>query len=169
MTLPMYATVSDLLRAATGGWDDLAQRASTSPLVDGALLQATAEATNRSAWTAEACAYADAALARLQDVLNRASRHADTYLFPRYRQTMPLAEELVQSSDLPSVVAAIAYKRLYGTNLPEDVRKGVQWADDYLRDLSRGVVSLGVQDAAVTPAGQVLSRSPGRTFDLSGY
>lgn len=170
MTQPSYATLDDLLRAATGGWSDLAQRASSSPLVDGALLQATAEAADRSVWTVEACALADAALERLNDALNRASRHADTYLFPRYRAAMPLADALVNGSDLPSVVAAIAYKRLYGTSVPEDVRKGVQWADDYLRDLSRGIVSLGVQDTDVAqPAGRVLSRSPDRTFDLSGY
>ena len=98
MTLPMYATLADMLRAATGGWADLAQRASASPLVDGPLLQATAEGTDRSAWTLQAVAEADAALARLQDVLDRASRHADTYLFPRYRQTMPLSESVVQAS-----------------------------------------------------------------------
>jgi phage gp36-like protein len=170
MTLPMYATVPDMLRAATGGWDDLAQRASTSPLVDGALLQATVDGADRSVWTAQACAYADAALARLQDVLNRASRHADTYLFPRYRQTMPLADAVVQASSLPDAVAAIAYKRLYGALLPEDVRKGTAWADDYLKDLSAGRVSLGAQDEVVAQApGRVISRSPARVFDLADY
>lgn len=170
MAQPIYATLDDLLRAATGGWGDLAQRAAPSPLVDGALLQATAEAAERSVWTVEACALADAALARLQDVLNRASRHADTYLFPRYRQVMPLPAAVVQASSLPDSVAAIAYKRLYGALLPEDVRKGTQWADDYLKDLSTGRVSLGAQDEVVAQSpGRVASRSPVRTFDLKDY
>lgn len=170
MTLPIYATAADMLRAATGGWSDLAQRASASPLVDGALLQATADGADRSVWTAESVAEADTAWARLQDVLNRASRHADTYLFPRYRQAMPLPDEVVQASSLPDAVATIAYKRLYGALVPEDVRKGTQWADDYLKDLSAGRVSLGAQDAVVaqTP-NHVASRSPGRVFDLTDY
>lgn len=170
MTQPIYATVADLVRAASGGWGDLAQRAASSPLVDGPLLQATADAADRSAWTAEACELADAALASLQDALERSSRHADTYLFPRYRAVMPLSDELVQGSSLPSVVAAIAYKRLYGSSVPEDLRKGTQWTDDYLRDLSRGTVSLGGADTAVAQtAGRVLHRAPARTFDLSDY
>lgn len=166
----LYATLADLHQAATGGWADLAQRASASPLVDGALLEATAQGADRSDWTPEAQALADAALLRLQDALARASRHADTYLFPRYRVSMPLSPELVQGSDLPSAVAAIAYKRLYGSTVPEDVRRGVQWADDYLRDLARGVVSLGVADADVAQGvGRVLVRAPARVFDWSGY
>ncbi|MBH2010288.1 MAG: DUF1320 family protein [Xanthomonadaceae bacterium] len=165
-----YATLDDLAQAATGGWSELAQRAAPSPLVDGPLMQATASASDRSAWDAEACEQADAALVRLQDALDRASRHADTYLFPRYRGAMPLSAELVQGSDLPSVVAAIALKRLYGTSVPEDVRKGTQWADDYLRDLSRGTVSLGGADTAVAQsAGRVMHRAPPRTFDLSSF
>jgi phage gp36-like protein len=165
-----YATLDDLLHAATGGWPDLAQRASASPLVDGALLQATASGADRSDWTPEARALADTALARLHEVLERASRHTDTYLFPRYRSALPLAEALVRGSDLPSAVAAIAYKRLYGAQVPEDVRRGVQWADDYLRDIARGVVSLGTADTAVaqgTMRTQV--RAPKSRFDLTGF
>lgn len=165
-----YATMDDLARAATGGWDELAQRAAPSALVDGPLMQATAGADDRSAWDAEACELADVALVRLQDALERASRHADTYLFPRYRSAMPLSAEMVHGSDLPSVVAAIALKRLYGTSVPEELRQGTQWADDYLRDLSRGIVSLGGADKAVAQsAGRVMHRAPHRIFDLSSY
>lgn len=165
-----YATLDDLARAATGGWGDLAERGSTSALVDTALLQATVALADRSAWSVQARAEADAAVLRLNDALERASRHADTYLFPRYRAVMPLATELVQGSDLPSVVAAIALKRLYGTHVPEDLRKGTQWADDYLRDLSKGVVSLGGLDATVAqPAGRMQSHVPDKAFDWGAY
>lgn len=165
-----YAGLQQLADAATGGWQELAQRASTDPAVDGALLQASAQAQDRSAWDAEAQAAADAALARLQDALERASRHADTYLFPRYRQQMPLPADLVDGSSLPAVVAAIALKRLYGTSVPEDLRKGTQWADDYLRDLSKGTVSLGGADATVAqPAGRMTSRAPAKAFDWERY
>lgn len=165
-----YATVADLQRCATGGWDELAQRAAVSALVDGALLQATAQATDRSTWSAQAQQLADTALARLHDALERASRHADTYLFPRYQSSMPLAPELVLGSDLPSVVAAIALKRLYGTSVPEDLRRGTQWADDYLRDVSKGVVSLGAVDAQVAqPAGRMTSRVAPKAFEWERY
>lgn len=165
-----YATLADLLQAATGGWEELAQRGAMSALVDGGLLQATALNTVRTAWSVEAQAAADVALVRLNDALTRASSHADTYMFPRYRTVMPLAPEVVQASALPSVVAAIALKRLYGTSVPEEVRKGTQWADDYLRDLSKGVVSLGAVDVTVAqPAGHVITRVPAKAFDWAGY
>ena len=165
-----YATTHDLLQAATGGWADLAQRAAHSPLVDGDLLQATVEGAERSAWSTAAIAAADAAALRITAALERASAHADTYLFPRYRTQMPLPPDMVASSALPAVVAAIAYKRLYGAAVPDDVRKGCQWADDYLRDISKGVVSLGAVDASVAqPAGHVVSRVPAKAFDWAGY
>lgn len=165
-----YATLQQLADAATGGWQEVAQRATTDPAVDGALMQATAEAADRDAWTLDAQAAADAALVRLNDALERASRHADTYLFPRYRQQMPLPVDLVNGSSLPAVVAAIALKRLYGTSVPEELRKGTQWADDYLRDISKGVVSLGGSDAAVAqPAGRMVSRVPAKAFDWDRY
>ena len=168
-----YATVDDLARAATGGWDELAQRAASgaaAALVDGELLQATAARADRSAWSMEAQLAATAALERLADALERASRHADTYLFPRYRAQMPLPADLVQGSSLPAAVAAIALKRLYGSSVPEELRRGAAWADQYLVDLNKGVVSLGGADAEVAqPAGHVLTRAPGSTFDWGRY
>lgn len=139
-------------------------------MLDGALLQALADGGDASAWPTEDHALAAGALERLQDALERASRHADTYLFPRYRAHMPLPADLVQASSLPSAVAAIALKRLYGTSVPEELRKGAQWADDYLRDLSAGKVSLGMPDTEVAqPAGRMVSRSPGGAFDWRAY
>lgn len=166
-----YATFDDLLQAATGGWVDLAHRASpNNALVDGDLLAATVYGTDRSAWSAPAQAAADAAVLRLNSVLQQASSHADTYMFPRYRSQMPLPPELVAGSSLPAVVAAIAYKRLFGAEVPEDVRKGCQWAEDYLRDVSKGIVSLGAVDVSVAlPAGRVISRIPTKTFDWGRY
>jgi len=168
-----YATLDDLARAASAGWDELAQRAASgaaAALVSGTLLQATAAGADLSAWEPDAQEAASAALLRLHDALERASRHADTYLFPRYRQVLPLAPELVRGSDLPSVVAAIALKRLYGTTVPEDLRHGTKWADDYLTALSKGTVSLGAADVAVAqPAGRTHAKAPAKAFDWCGY
>ena len=166
----VYATLQDLAQAATGGWTELAQRATVDPAVDGELLQATVDGGDRTAWSESAQVSADAAVLRLQEALERASRHADTYLFPRYRANMPLPAEMVQGSSLPAAVATIAIKRLYGTSVPEDLRRGAQWADDYLRDLSAGKVSLGETDLEVAqPPGRMVSRTQAKRFDWGSY
>ena len=165
-----YATINDLVNAATGGWTELAQRAAPEDVLAAELLQAVATGADTSAWTAEAVAVAQAAWARLQDALERASKHADTYLFPRYRVRMPLSADLVQGSSLPAAVAAIALKRLYGSSVPEDLRRGSAWADQYLVDLNKGVVSLGGTDTEVAqPAGHVVTRAPSSAFDWGRY
>lgn len=168
--MAVYATLTDLADAATGTWVELAQRAAPDAVLDADLLRATVHGADRSAWDAPSQALADAAVQRLQSALERASRHADTYLFPRYRQHMPLPPALVAASSLPAAVAAIAIKRLYGTQVPEDLRKATQWADDYLRDLSRGIVSLGQPDTEVpTPMGRVVTHGPAKSFDWERY
>lgn len=165
-----YATPTQLSAAATGGWDELAQRATASPLVSGELLRLTVQGGDRSAWSLDVQALADLARDRLLDALDMASRHADTHLFPRYRQHMPLPAELVAASDLPTVVATIALKRLYGTTVPEEVRKGAQWAEDHLMALAKGQVSLGQFDTEVAqPAGSAVSVTPSKTFDWGAY
>ncbi|ASI69906.1 hypothetical protein BA022_15925 [Diaphorobacter nitroreducens] len=165
-----YASITDLVNAATGGWIELAQRSAPEAVLDAELLRLVATAGDVSAWTADAIAVATAALGRLQDALERASRHADTYLFPRYRARMPLPADLVQGSSLPGAVAAIALKRLYGTSVPEELRRGAAWADQYLVDLAKGVVSLGGGDTDVAqPPGRMAIRAPGSTFDWRAY
>lgn len=165
-----YAIINDLVSAATGGWTELAQRAAPEAVLDSLLLQLLGTGGDVSDWTPEAVAVGTAALARLQDALDRASRHADTYLFPRYRVRMPLSQDLIQGSSLPAAVAAIALKRLYGTSVPEDLRRGSAWADDYLVGLSKGTVSLGGGDAEVAqPPGRMVTRAPSSAFDWKSY
>ncbi|MEW6446324.1 MAG: phage protein Gp36 family protein [Pseudomonadota bacterium] len=165
-----YATPADLARNATDGWHELAQRATRSPLVSGELLRLTFEQGDRSAYDGEAIALADDGLAVLDDALERASRHADTYLAPRYQAVMPLSAELIAGSDLPSAVAVIALRRLYGHSVPDEVRNGTKWADDYLRDLSTGKASLGQADTATAAVpGRMHISAPGKTFDWGSY
>lgn len=165
-----YATPADLARLATDGWDELAQRASRSPQVTGELLRLTFEGGRRDAFSPEARDEADRALAVLLDGLERASRHADTYLAPRYQAVMPLSEALIASSDLPSAIAAIALRRLYGHAAPEEVLRATRWADDYLRDLASGRASLGQADTATAAVpGRIHVSAPGKTFDWGTY
>lgn len=165
-----YANAPDVALAATGGWAEVAQRSCAAPGVDAELMQAVALGQSTAAWSNELVAVAQAGLERLNAALAMASRHADTYLFPRYRQAMPLPAEVVAASSLPAVVAAIAMRRLYGHDVPEEVRKGTAWADEYLVQLSKGIVSLGTVDAVMTkPASRTLSRQPSKAFDWGGY
>lgn len=141
----MYAEISDLARVATQGWAELAQRVVQDARVDGALLRALAEGGDVSAWPTEVVILAEDGLARLMDGLERASRHADTYITPRLGG-VPLSAGLIAASDLPTVVATIAYRRLFGAAASDDIRKATAWADDYLRDFAAGRVSLGGND-----------------------
>jgi phage gp36-like protein len=165
-----YATLTDLARMATGHWEELAQHTGRDARVTGELLHLTATGGDRSGYDAAVIALADESHATLLDALERASRFADTYLAPRYRAVMPLSEGLVLSSDLPSAVAAVALRRLYGHAVPEEVRQGTAWADAYLRDISTGKVSLGGEDTATAQApGEVRVRAPGKSFDWDKY
>lgn len=168
----MYCTAADVAHTATGGWEELAQRANPSQAgVDGELLQAACAAVpNLTAWPLEAQALGTQAAARVVDAIAMAGRHIDTYLFPRYRGVMPLAAETVAASSLPAVCAAIALRRLYGASLPQELRDGTKWADQYLVDLSKGIVSLGQVDTTVAQApGQTVARSQPKAFDWGAY
>lgn len=141
----MYATLSDLARVATAGWNELAQRAAQDARITGALLRALDEGQATSGWPDEVVELAHTAHARLVEDLERASRHADTYITPRLGG-VPLSPGAVAASDLPTVVASIAYRRLYGAAAPEEIRKSTAWADDYLKDFAAGRVSIGGND-----------------------
>lgn len=88
----MYCTAADVADAATGGWDEVAQRAHpTGAEVGGELLQAAcADVPDLSDWPEDVQALAVAAALRVASAIDMASRHIDTYLYPRYRQVMPL-------------------------------------------------------------------------------
>lgn len=165
-----YATLSDLVRVATHGWDELAQRVAQDARVDGALLRAVAESGDVSEWPDDVVALAAEGLARLEDTLTRASRHADTYITPRLAG-MPLSASVVAASDLPTVVATIAYRRLYGAAASEDIRKGTAWADAYLQDFAAGRVSLGTTDVQGSDAATYSSFAPRSITDdtLRGF
>jgi phage gp36-like protein len=178
----MYCTPLDVANTATSGWAELAQRAMPEGAgVDGQLLQAalvaaaglaagTGAGVSWEDWADDAQALGLQAAARVNDAIAMAGKHIDTYLFPRYRGVMPLSPETVQASSLPAVCAAIALRRLYGASLPEELRLGTKWADQYLADLNKGLVSIGQPDTAVAqPAGSVVSKSKAKAFAWEGY
>lgn len=178
----MYCTPLDVANTATGGWAELAQRAQPEgagvdgELLQGALIAAAGLAAGTGAgadwedWAADIQRQGLQAAARVNDAIVMAGRHIDTYLFPRYRGVMPLDPAMVQASSLPAVCAALALRRLYGASLPEELRLGTKWADQYLMDLNKGQVSLGQPDTDVAqPAGHVVSKSKPKAFAWNNY
>lgn len=140
----LYATFSDLARVAPGGWLELAQRAGCGPMVSAALFEAVATGGELDAWPADLVTEATRGVSQLLDALERTSRHADTYIVPRYGQR--LSPEVLGGSDLPTVVATIALRRLYGYSATDEMRRATDWADRYLADLAAGRASLGTPD-----------------------
>ncbi len=165
-----YASCADLARVATRGWDDLAQRTAQNARVTGELLRTLYEGGSTAGAYADVLELAQRCLAQLHDVLERASRHADTYIQPRYQGQLPLPAHLVAGSDLPTVVATLAYRRLMGASLSEDVDRNTAWAEKYLRDLADGRVSLGGSDNDTPqPPGRMVSRTACKTIDWAQY
>ena len=66
--------------------------------------------------------------------------------------------------------ATIAYRRLMGASLSEDVDRNTAWAEKYLRDLSDGRVTFGATDNATPqPPGRMVSSAPCKTIDWNQY
>jgi phage gp36-like protein len=168
-----YCTAADIANTATGGWEELAQRASpTQAGVSGALLAAAANGDDISDQPASVQELANAAALRVAWAIEMSSKHIDTYLYTRYREFMPLAPEVIVASSLPACCAAIALKRLWGASMPRDMADQLKWADQYLVDISKGVVSLGQAEAQAPvsqPPGAVHVRTKPSAFDWGQY
>ena len=165
-----YATPADVARVATRGWDDIAQRAVQNARVPGETLRLLYSGGSMAGVAADVLELAQRGLEHVQDVLERTSRHADTYIQPRYQGQLPLPGHLVSGSDLPTVVATIAYRRLMGASLSEDTDRNTAWAEKYLRDLADGRVTLGATDNATPqPPGRMSSSAPCKTIDWNQY
>lgn len=165
-----YATPADVARVATRGWDDVAQRAVQNARVPGETMRLLFSGGSMAGVAPDVVQLAERGLAHVEDILERASRHADTYIQPRYQGQLPLPAHLVSGSDLPTVVATIAYRRLMGASLSQDVERNTAWAEKYLRDLADGRVTFGATDSATPqPPGRMVSSAPGKTIDWHRY
>lgn len=164
-----YCTPSDMAVVATGGWEELAQRAAQDGRVTGELLRGLYEGSALSGQSAEVRRKAQEALDLLVALCDKTSRFADTFIAVRYRT--PLATETVAAADLTSVVATIAVLRLHGVAATEDVRAASKWAFDYLNAVQSGRASLGRQQVQGNDP-VTLATFSGRAvtdIDLNGY
>lgn len=161
MPVMPYATATDLLFF---GANELAQLAAPEDnRVTGELLRLTIAGGDRSTYTAAEIAAADAALVRLNGVLDRASKRIDSYLAPRY--PLPLDAQLIAGSELIQACMDISRFMLMEDAATDTVKDRYDRAIAWLRDLSNGKASLGPVDTGVAaPTGRPVLRT-----GISGY
>lgn len=145
-----YATPANLLSI---GAVELAQLAAPEDnSVTGPLLRLTIEGGDRSEYSAEEQAAADAAVQHLVDELDRSSRIMDGYITPKY--PLPLSAKLQANASLDSICVELTHWALTRgaptTQVAERYDRAMRW----LRDLSKGVVSLGEDDSNAAPTGR---------------
>ena len=154
-----YITTTEL--AERPGAREIAQAASsaTAPVVDYGLMDATLRGSDRTAWTTEQIAAADAALRRVEDAVAEAEAVIDGYLAQRgYTLPLVLPPTSTGKSLLTAWSRAIARYLLLGQRQADESKDPV--ARDYrdalkmLGQLAAGKLSLGGTDPAA-PANAV--------------
>lgn len=158
----------------------LAASSDTAPVVDYALMDATLRGQDRTAWTPEQTAAADAALQRVQDAVAEAAAVIDGYLAQRgYALPLDLPPTSTGKSLLTAWARSITRYLLNGQRITDESKDPV--ARDYrdalkmLGQLAAGKLSLGGTDPAAPAnvsstdvrfdaAPQVFSRRELRSF-----
>lgn len=141
-----YCTALDMLDDF--GDEEMAQlSAPEHPAVTGALLRLTAETGDRSAYSAEDIAAADAALDRINKRIIDAGFMMDSYL--SVRQNLPLPQAVIDASNLNQTCRDIARYILNDKGAIEAVKERYLGWISWLKDLARGVATLGAGDTAV--------------------
>jgi phage gp36-like protein len=170
----MYASAADLLEQLDA--TELASIATPrrfGAAVDADLLVATIEEADRSAWTADDIEAADAALARINEILGEQSLAMDGYLGGLY--DLPLTDETIAANPLKSTCVRMAHYILTTFSAPSaDVRQRYEDALHWLGQVSRGLVRLrqpdAVTGASVAGSGFVaVSGMPSSGYNLGAY
>lgn len=153
-----YATATDLLDRF--GAEEMAQVATPRefPRVATDLLRATVAGADRSAWTADEVAAADAAYLRIQKSLSDSDNDMNMYIGARY--TLPLTP---MPANLVRVACDVARYRLYEDHAPEEVRLRYKDSIHLLEMISQGKLPLGVETPQAT-AGAPQFKQTDRVF-----
>lgn len=146
-----YATAANLLQWF--GAKELAQTATPDDMamVTAQLLRLTVESGNRDGYSVDELLAADAALTRIIAALDAASSVLDSYLGRRY--SLPISEEMVQTSPLPRSCGALARYLLYDDGVPVEVKQRYEFTLGWLRDLTNGNASLGGSSSSQSSVG----------------
>lgn len=134
-----YATPDRLLSLA-GDVEALAQVAVTTDntRISGALLRAVVEGGDTTDYSPAEIASGELAVARIEQALAAASRIVDSYAY-----LAGFFEQDIINSPIPDVTAVLALGWLYGERASEALNKKVVLHIAWLRDLAKGVVSIG--------------------------
>lgn len=123
------------------------------------LLALTVAAGDRSDYTADEIAAADATLARMQQAAQDASNDVDLYIGARYR--LPLADV---PPSLARIAADIARFRLYDDGATDEVERRYTDALSQLKQIAAGTVALPANSLPAVVGAPEYSEG-GRTFD----
>jgi phage gp36-like protein len=142
----MYATPSQLIKRFNA--QELAQIAVPDEHVsiDAPLLVLTIDEGDRSAYTADEIAAADAALVRINQALTDASGDVDAHLEASYQ--LPLSSVPLK---LEQVCCDIARYNLYDDHATDHISKRYDDAIKYLRDVAKGIIRLGIDENNASP------------------
>ncbi len=146
--------VSLIQLAEAPGALELAQIASDEhqPIVDAELMELTLRAGNRSAYSAEQIAAADAAKARIEQISSETDQQIDGYL--RFRYTLPLSPmSPLLAVWARSIVRYRLHKNLGGDDRSNPVVRDYRDALKFLAEVRDGRFSLGANDTTVAPEG----------------
>lgn len=154
----MFATATDLLTRF--GAEELAQVATDDASVDGTLMQLTIEAGDRSAFTPEQIAAADAALVVINGALADADGIVNGYVIVRYPALPTPVPRL-----LTVYAADIARFQLHDDQVSEEIANRNQAATRALEKIAAGKLSLGVVPEPASSDAPEVSKPHERVFD----
>ena len=170
-----YITPTELAERPGAREIALAASSDATPVVDFALMDATLRGTDRTAWTPEQLASADAALQRVQDAVAEAGAMIDGYLAQRgYALPLDLAPTSTGKNLLTAWARSITRYLLNGQRITDESKDPV--ARDYrdalkmLAQLAAGKLSLGANDPAApanAPSTDVRFDAPPPVFSRS--
>lgn len=157
----MYASATQFLQRYSA--TEIAQRADDSPdeLVTGALLQAAAAGEDLSGYAPEEQQAAEAALAKVNRVLQDAEQTINSYLAGRYQLPLSNAPEVLER-----IAGQLARYFIWDDNATEQVQALYKDSIRFLEGVSTGKVQLGITDSgsSAQPASTAELISDGRTF-----
>lgn len=160
-----YATVSNM--CLWFGCREMAELASPDDggLCPSELLRALVAGQPTGAWTAEQVETASRAVARIEDVLDSASRIAEGYLSTTH--ALPLDPAIIAASPLSRMVGDIARHLLHDDQDLPVVTQRRDRAVRWLEQVSRGQVNLSATTTATTGVGMPVMTSAPSIFGRS--
>lgn len=134
--------------------------------IDLDVLSAVIEGSDTSAFTTEALALANAALALIEQAIGTVTLDIDGYVSAV--RTLPLTQEIIDASPLPNIAYALVVYAL-------EERPEAKTESEYkaalmrLRDIQKGSIQLGENDPQ--PSGSLMTAASGasKRIDLSGF